>query len=135
VDIKALGRRLTEYRDKAGLTMESLASRSGVAENTILAIEKGRGNPTVQTLDALAKCLKIEVPELFGSANRAAKSSQSGSGLADAIKILEALSKRGPATRSAVLFLLTRDESYIDELRALGAGPIALALTKIPKVI
>lgn len=65
MNIKDLGRKLTLYRDRAGFTMEGLAAKSGVAENTILAIEKGRGNPTVGTLDALAKTIGIPVVSLF----------------------------------------------------------------------
>lgn len=65
-DLKGLGRRLTHFRESSPIrTMAALSAKSGVAENTILAIEKGRGNPTIETLAALAKTLGIPLIDLL----------------------------------------------------------------------
>ena len=47
--------------------MEKLASQSGVAKNAILAIEKGRGNPTIGTLEAVASALELTLSQLLGA--------------------------------------------------------------------
>ena len=39
--------------------MLELSRRSGVARNTIAALERGEGNPTVDTLYALADALGV----------------------------------------------------------------------------
>ena len=42
-----------------------LSRRSGVARNTIAALEAGEGNPTLDTLYALADALKVPLSELL----------------------------------------------------------------------
>lgn len=67
MNIKALGLKIKGLRESAGLTMEKLASQSGVAKNAILAIEKGRGNPTIGTLEAVASALELTLSQLLGA--------------------------------------------------------------------
>lgn len=60
-----LGRRLAQERARAGLSQQELAERSGVRQETISRIERGRANPTLATLDALAQAMDIEVTVEF----------------------------------------------------------------------
>jgi transcriptional regulator with XRE-family HTH domain len=48
-------RYLRSARRKAGLTQRALASRSGVPQPTIAAIEAGRQDPRARTLDRLLR--------------------------------------------------------------------------------
>jgi ribosome-binding protein aMBF1 (putative translation factor) len=48
---------LIARRLHAGLTQEQLANRSGIHQSEISKIERGRINPTKETLDALAAAL------------------------------------------------------------------------------
>jgi transcriptional regulator with XRE-family HTH domain len=66
VDIKALGARIARLRDEIGLSQDSLALKSKVARNLISSLEKGKGNPTLGTLEALAKELGVSVLDLLG---------------------------------------------------------------------
>ena len=50
-----LVRTLTEARKEAGMTQQQLAEKSGVHQVNISRIEKGTGNPSVETLQKLAK--------------------------------------------------------------------------------
>ena len=51
---------LREARDAAKLTQDELAAKSGVAQATISSLERGtRTNPTIDTVDRLAKALGI----------------------------------------------------------------------------
>lgn len=52
-----LGRRLAEARARAGLSQQELSERSGVRQETISRIEHGRANPTLATVDALARAM------------------------------------------------------------------------------
>jgi transcriptional regulator with XRE-family HTH domain len=55
----ALATQLRRLREKRGLTQVELAERSGVPRSEIGEIERGRANPTVATLAALAKPLDM----------------------------------------------------------------------------
>ena len=50
-----LVRTLTEARKEAGMTQQQLAEKSGVHQVNISRIEYGTGNPSVETLQKLAK--------------------------------------------------------------------------------
>lgn len=61
---KMLGRKLKALRTRRKLNQATLAKRVGVTQPYIVALEKGRENPTLRTLEKLAKALKMTVAEL-----------------------------------------------------------------------
>jgi transcriptional regulator with XRE-family HTH domain len=63
--IKALGRRIIELRGAKGLSQETLANLADIPVNQVGRIERGEINTTVSTVYAIAKALKLNVPELF----------------------------------------------------------------------
>jgi transcriptional regulator with XRE-family HTH domain len=130
VNIKAIGENLTKYRSRAGLTMEGLALKSGVAKNAINALENGRGNPTVKTLDALSRTLGVTLHALMGAQEGRSKPSPS-LGIAEVARLLTALSMASAPRRALILALLYRDESYLDALPR-ELAPAARALAKVP---
>ena len=60
-----LGRRLQELRTNASLSAAELARRSGVARATLTQLEAGSGNPTLDTLYALADALGRPLSDLI----------------------------------------------------------------------
>ena len=52
-----IGVQLSEARSAAGMSLDVLARKSGVAKTTILRIERGRSNPSIATVDRLANAL------------------------------------------------------------------------------
>lgn len=60
-----VGSRLREWRQRRGLTQEQLAERSGLSYKFIGEIERGTGNPTVETLGRLAAALDVDLSELL----------------------------------------------------------------------
>ena len=56
---------LKELRARHDLTQEALATRVGVTRQTIIAIEKGRFNPSVQLALKMARVLDVAVEDLF----------------------------------------------------------------------
>ena len=52
---------------RGDLSVLELSRRSGVARNTIAALERGEGNPTLETLYALADALGVALAELLVS--------------------------------------------------------------------
>lgn len=47
------------------LTQEEVAEKSGTDVRTIIALEKGRGNPKLETLYPVIRALKIDAREIF----------------------------------------------------------------------
>ena len=62
---QAMGRRVTEFRQKKGLTQAHLAARSNLAVGELAKIEHGEGDFTVLRLLAIAEQLRTTVHELL----------------------------------------------------------------------
>lgn len=62
---RSIGARLKDERKKRGLQQGELAEISDVAIKTIGQIENFRGNPTLKTLDKLAKTFGIKLEDFF----------------------------------------------------------------------
>jgi putative transcriptional regulator len=59
------GARVREARKACGLSQQELASKAGVSRQTIIAIEKGNYNPTINLCVAICKILGKTLDELF----------------------------------------------------------------------
>lgn len=57
--------RVKELRAAAGLRQEDLADRVGVSRQTIISIESGRYNPSLELAWRLSKTLGVTIEELF----------------------------------------------------------------------
>jgi len=62
---KALAAAMKRLRGDAGLSQAALAERANLSTQHIAALEQGRKEPSLSTLDALSKALGVSVPELF----------------------------------------------------------------------
>ena len=65
VEVAALGRELRHERQRQGLTVTALSSRSGVSFGLISQVERGLGNPSFLALKRLAEALGIPLARLF----------------------------------------------------------------------
>lgn len=63
--IQALARNLRERRVAKGMSISQLARLAGVSKSTVSALEKGNGNPVIETLWALATALEVPFSVLF----------------------------------------------------------------------
>jgi len=57
--------RIKELRARHNLTQEDLAHKVGVRRETIVFLEKGKYNPSLQLAHDVAKALKTTIDELF----------------------------------------------------------------------
>lgn len=60
-----VGANVKRERQRAGLPLAELARRAGVARQTLTALEAGTGNPTIETLYAIADTLGITLGSLL----------------------------------------------------------------------
>jgi len=64
-----LDNRLRELRTACGLTQEDLGGIVGLTRQSIIAIEKGRFTPSIETALKLAAALQVRVEDLFWLTN------------------------------------------------------------------
>lgn len=62
---QSIARRVRELRARRGLTLEALASQSGVSRSMISLVERGESSPTAVVLDKLATALGVSLAALF----------------------------------------------------------------------
>ena len=56
-----IGNTVKERRKKLGVNQQTLADLAGVAVNTLVAIERGEGNPQLSTLLTILDTLGLQV--------------------------------------------------------------------------
>jgi transcriptional regulator with XRE-family HTH domain len=59
--------RLRELREGQGISMRTLATRSGLSANALSMIERGKTSPSVSTLYKLADALGVSITAFFGA--------------------------------------------------------------------
>ncbi len=60
-----LSRNILRLRKQRGLSLSALAERSGIAKGTLSNLERGHGNPTLETVFALSKGLGVPIGDLI----------------------------------------------------------------------
>jgi putative transcriptional regulator len=61
----AVDNRVKELRTAAGMRQEDLARRVAVSRQTIISIETGRYNPSLELASRLSRELGVHIEELF----------------------------------------------------------------------
>lgn len=69
---------LKALRKKRKISQEQLEARSGVSQSGISSIERGERIPTIDTLQMLAKGLRVPVTELIEGSEKAAANEGDG---------------------------------------------------------
>ena len=59
--LKEIGNAIKERRKKLGINQQTLADLASVAVNTVVAIERGEGNPQLVTLLTIIDTLGLQV--------------------------------------------------------------------------
>ena len=66
MDIKQMiGARIKEIRTKKGITQEGLSERMEINPKYLSSIERGKENPTLNTLIKLSESLEVDIGEIF----------------------------------------------------------------------
>ena len=64
-----LARAVSELRQKKGLSLDRLATKSGVSRSMISLIERAESSPTAAVLDKLARAFGVTLASLFAQAS------------------------------------------------------------------
>lgn len=73
--------RIKKLRKKAGLNQSQLAQQTGISEQSISKYERGKRNPKIETIEALADFFKVPVSYLRGEAVNRLKELRQSKGL------------------------------------------------------
>jgi len=63
---KEIGTRIKKYRRLAGMTLESLAGKTGFTKGYLSKVENSTKSPPVSTLIRIGKALKVDISNFFG---------------------------------------------------------------------
>jgi len=63
--LRPVASNLTQIRTKRGLSLSALSDAAGLSKSTLSELERGRGNPSLDTLWALARALNVPLHALF----------------------------------------------------------------------
>lgn len=72
--VSAIGRVIRSRRQARQMTLTELARRTGISAGMLSLLERGRTNPSVGTLIAVADALGISTADLFGQARHSSQS-------------------------------------------------------------
>jgi DNA-binding XRE family transcriptional regulator len=61
----ALGQKVRELRRSLKLTQADLAGEAGIRRASVIEVERGQANPTLDTIVRIAAALKVEPSELL----------------------------------------------------------------------
>src|SRR3954451_2040427 len=100
--LSELGGRVRAWRARRGMTRKQLAVDSGLSERFLADVEAGKGNVSINSLEAAARALNISILELLQDAPR-------------------------PALARLNTLLARMDENQLDQAHALLAGAFGLA--------
>jgi transcriptional regulator with XRE-family HTH domain len=65
-EARRFGRYIRQLREERGLTQSELASRAGLAVDSVRRIERGQLSPSLRSLAKLAAGMEISLHSLFG---------------------------------------------------------------------
>jgi transcriptional regulator with XRE-family HTH domain len=60
-----IGARIAELRAQKGMTQEHLAGEMGISPKYLSSIERGKENPTLNTIIALSEALNVDLGEIL----------------------------------------------------------------------
>lgn len=60
-----IAERIAAWRAKKGFSQNQLAQKAKLAQQTLSAVESGKKNPTVATLEKICTALKVSLVEFF----------------------------------------------------------------------
>jgi transcriptional regulator with XRE-family HTH domain len=63
--VERLATRIKALRARRRLSQEALAAKAGVSRGYLARLETGRHDPTVGTVEKLAKALRVKVADLL----------------------------------------------------------------------
>jgi transcriptional regulator with XRE-family HTH domain len=118
-----IARNLRRWRTTREMTLAALAEQAGVAKSTVSLIERGHGNPSIDTIGALASALGVPFASLFHDESPAEDMSL----VRERDSPIIAVDEAGPEGEGLVVrHLLTRTGGTLIEIYTIALEPNAV---------
>jgi transcriptional regulator with XRE-family HTH domain len=124
--------RLRELREERGFSQYSLAQQSGVGRSTIAALETGERGAHPSTMRALARALRVTIPDLYRDTITPPPSQDRPAGMASYERLREELRDAFPAIEYDAN-LERMAEQFVVELGWLQERTFPLDLAQPPR--
>lgn len=112
--INVISTLIQKERKRVGLSLSTLAKNSNIAKSTLSQLESGSGNPSIETLWALANSLNIPVSRLIEDQKPPIKHIKAGQGVKTASEqtnyVATLLSISPPNTRRDIYSLIVQPD-------------------------
>ena len=129
----SIGKKIRDARKNAGMTQVELAKATNLSRSYIGDIEKDRYNPSVSTLQAIAKATNVPVETLLGGASPAPPAPQKSDGLPE----LNARDERDRTANGGPAHASAREMHQLEKILAepnLTYNGVALGAEDIEKI-
>lgn len=67
ISTKEVGKAIRQLRKVKGKSLEQLAYEANISFSTLNRLERGIGNPTLETLFGIAQSLEVDIIDLFAN--------------------------------------------------------------------
>ncbi len=122
-----IARSIQRERNRAGLSLTALAQQAGLAKSTLSQLESGQGNPSIETLWAIANVLGVPFSYLFEIPTNDVKLVRAGDsdGVAsDMADFQTTLLDKCPPNRNRDLYRVTLSKGSVRRAVAHPAGTV-----------
>lgn len=87
--LQTISRNIQTIRGKSGLTLSGLAQHSGIAKSTLSLLERGQGNPTIETVWAIANALNVPFSHIIDGVEAVKSFSEDGDQDREKVRFIE----------------------------------------------
>ncbi|MBE7564120.1 MULTISPECIES: helix-turn-helix domain-containing protein [Acidithiobacillus] len=87
--LQTIARNIQTIRGKSGLTLSGLAQHSGIAKSTLSLLERGQGNPTIETVWAIANALNVPFSHIIDGVEAVKSFSEDGDQDREKVRFVE----------------------------------------------
>ncbi len=87
--LQIIARNIQTIRGKSGLTLSGLAQHSGIAKSTLSLLERGQGNPTIETVWAIANALNVPFSHIIDGVEAVKSFSDDGDQDREKVRFIE----------------------------------------------
>ncbi|MBX7267863.1 helix-turn-helix transcriptional regulator [Micromonospora sp. Llam7] len=123
----AVGREVRRFREARRMSVSELARRADVSKGTLSRLEAGLGNPTIETIAAIAVALRLPLGDLIPTSVPSAPSLQRGTPAPDYSR-QEMLQRIGPGVLTEIWRVRIQQPGNFVESPAHAAGTVEYLL-------
>ena len=118
---KAIGRE----RERAGISLSALATKADIAKSTLSQLEAGKGNPSIETLWAIASALEVPFSFFFENTVASSQLIRAGEGdllTSDSAEFCALLLDKCPPTNRRDIYRVTLTRGTVRQAKAHPQG-------------